>query len=200
MTLELDFRSQASEISHEVFALYYFNFRQLFWLQAYDHLRTIFGVGRMGKKEVGTMVFCVFVVNSVLAKPHSDLGKAGMEHIDSNGDGKLSLEEFQNKNLGPFYRLDEDGDGLIYWHELQAHYMKVKEKMRKKFDRADANGDGLVSGDEIVAAQTREFNRMDRNGDNSLSRREFIYAHKRRLSHVRENKRESYDARDKKLL
>jgi hypothetical protein len=26
-------------------------------------------------KEIGTMVFCIFVVNSVLAKPLGDLGK-----------------------------------------------------------------------------------------------------------------------------
>jgi len=154
----------------------------------------------MGLKEVGTMVFCVFVINTVMAKPQSDLGKAGMKHIDSNDDGKLSLEEFQNKNPGPFDRLDEDGDGSIYWHELEAHHMEVQEKMRKKFDRADANGDGLISGEEIVAAQTRAFNRMDRNGDNFLSRRELIYAHKKRLSHMRENKREGSDALDKKLL
>ena len=150
-------------------------------------------------KEIGTMVFCIFVVNSVLAKPLGDLGKAGMKHIDVNGDGKISFEEFQNKNSGPFDRLDEDGDGSIYYHELESYHMKMQEKMREKFDQADANGDRLISGDEVVAAQSRVFRRMDRNGDNLLSRRELIYAHKRRMNFMLRNKIESSDARDEDI-
>lgn len=49
-------------------------------------------------------------------------------------------------------------------------------KMRKRFEKIDKNGDGLLSKDEMIQAHRDRidnlFMKFDKNGDNKLSRKE----------------------------
>ena len=49
-------------------------------------------------------------------------------------------------------------------------------KMRRRFERIDKNGDGLLSKDEMMSAQSyridKIFMKFDKNGDSKLSKKE----------------------------
>ena len=49
-------------------------------------------------------------------------------------------------------------------------------KMRKHFEKVDKNGDGLLSKDEMMSAQSERIDKIfinfDKNGDNKLSKKE----------------------------
>ena len=49
-------------------------------------------------------------------------------------------------------------------------------KMRERFQKIDTNGDGLLSKDEMMSAQSERldkiFMKFDKNGDNKLSKKE----------------------------
>ena len=49
-------------------------------------------------------------------------------------------------------------------------------KMRKRFERIDTNGDGLLSKDEMMSAHSDRIDKMfikfDKNGDSKLSKKE----------------------------
>lgn len=49
-------------------------------------------------------------------------------------------------------------------------------KMRERFQKIDTNGDGLLSKDEMMSAQSERidkiFKKFDKNGDNKLSKKE----------------------------
>ncbi len=51
-------------------------------------------------------------------------GKCGLEHLDSDGDGRVSRDEFQaaGKPMAMFDRIDTDGDGYLSAEELRVHH------------------------------------------------------------------------------
>ena len=121
------------------------------------------------------------LLGTTMAAGAKPFGKRGIERIDANGDGQVSLEEFQDHDRGPFARLDADGDGTVSQSELEAHQIEMQarheemqEKMREHFDTADANNDGFVTREE---ARNAAFNRIDTNGDGLLTSDELKAAH-----------------------
>lgn len=112
------------------------------------------------------------------------LGQALVERWDTDGNGSLSIGEFGGKTAA-FERFDRDGDGALTVGELDAGIAQmrrgqqlqaaVQEAMRlrdadhdglltraesgfntEQFDAVDADGDGLVSHDEMLAAYRRQ--------------------------------------------
>ncbi len=84
-----------------------------------------FAIGTMALASLGTLAN---------AEPHEG-GKGhkarGAEHfakMDTDGDGKISLEEHQAASQDRFSKLDADGDGFVTHEEMKAK----KEAMREK--------------------------------------------------------------------
>jgi Ca2+-binding EF-hand superfamily protein len=121
-----------------------------------------------------------------------------MPNPDSNGDGKVSLAEFQQSHADQMMKLDTNKDGKITEAEFmarpgmkghdgppptKAEGQKDKdrpmrhERMEKKrgerqgmmFDMLDANDDGALAKAEIERMTAKRFKRMDKNSDNVLS-------------------------------
>lgn len=76
-------------------------------------------------------------------KPEFRDGRGGgmLQRLDTDGDGLLSLQEFQAPNDARFASLDADGDGSISAEEFKARHMA-------RFSALDANGDGVIDADE----------------------------------------------------
>ena len=106
-------------------------------------------------------------------------GKKMLERLDSDGDGLVSLAEFQQKE-SRFMAMDADEDGGVSREEMQAHIAAKSEeraarkakrraakaaRMEEKFGAADADGNGLVTAEE---AHLAAFNRLDANGDGHI--------------------------------
>ena len=124
---------------------------------------------------------------AVMAAPvHADEEgkKSGKGKFDTDGDGKISLEEFKFKDKGILKKMDADGDGTVTASELAesqaAMEARVQEgvtrrmnRMKKlteeKFAEMDSNDDGSVTADELKA---HAFSQMDKDNDGFLSRKE----------------------------
>lgn len=122
-----------------------------------------------------------------------------MPKPDTNGDGKVTLAEFQQSHADQMMKLDANKDGKITDAEFKARPgmmghdgppppptadgQKDKdrpmrhERMDKKhgerqgmmFDMLDANDDGAVAKAELDRMTAKRFKRMDKNSDNVLT-------------------------------
>jgi Ca2+-binding EF-hand superfamily protein len=65
-------------------------------------------------------------------------------------------------------------------------------KVRKRFEKVDKNGDGLLSKEEMIAAHRDRldnlFKNFDKNGDNKLSRKELRAVKKEMKKRINNNK------------
>lgn len=79
-------------------------------------------------------------------------GMMGPARFDANGDGEVTLEEFNAGHANMFEKMDTNGDGMISLDEFNAAHEKMFEMM-------DTNGDGVLSGDELRPAGKMRGNR-----------------------------------------
>ena len=128
---------------------------------------------------------------AVMAAPvHADEEgkKSGKGKFDTDGDGKISLEEFKFKDKGILKKMDADGDGTVTAGELadsQAamearvqegvtrRMNRMKKMTEEKFAEMDSNDDGSVTADELKA---HAFSQMDKDSDGFLSRKELRHS------------------------
>lgn len=88
--------------------------------------------------------------------------KKRFKHKDLDGNGWLSLEEFQGEGLG-----GEDEDPNV---ELDANDLKELEGIRaRRFERLDRDGNGVLSEDEILADDRERHVWMDMNEDGRVT-------------------------------
>jgi Ca2+-binding EF-hand superfamily protein len=81
----------------------------------------------------------------------------------------LTLAHGQGQGKKGLLRFDRDGNGVVTLDEMRTGALE-------RFDRMDANKDGRLTLDEIVAAETeraaKRFAEMDKNHDGKLERAE----------------------------
>jgi Ca2+-binding EF-hand superfamily protein len=117
-----------------------------------------------------------------------------LKPYDVDGDGRLSREEWKafveaNKPDRPTNPWDTNGDGKLSPDEIQAAREAIRKEIEDRclmrFDEADTDDDGLLSGEEFLATLPAEvtperarnvFNRIDTDDDGSVSKEEFLKA------------------------
>lgn len=100
-----------------------------------------------------------------LAAPAWAQGRGGdmLAAMDANGDGAVTRAEAQAARDTMFTRMDADGDGFISQAERAA--MREETARRRQRGNADANGDGRVSRSEFMGQPFRGFDMADANND-----------------------------------
>jgi hypothetical protein len=95
---------------------------------------------------------------------------------DSNGDGALSVAEFESVLLDRIMAYsDADGDGALSYAEWSTNYASAD---REKFRAADVNGDGKLDRDEAEATTKTSplwqklMAKIDLDGDGKISEAE----------------------------
>ncbi len=82
---------------------------------------------------------------------------AYLQRMDSDGDGRVSPDEYLQWMLYAFDKMDRNGDGVLQADEQPGGRGKPisREEQRQvilaRFARQDANGDGYLSARELMA-------------------------------------------------
>lgn len=97
--------------------------------------------------------------------------------LDLDGDGKVSLEEWEAYGDDLFAAIDADGDGALSEAEVATSYAVLDvdgdgllEREELDFETLDTDGDGAVSPEEWQGALV--FGSLDDDGDGAVSRAE----------------------------
>jgi Ca2+-binding EF-hand superfamily protein len=106
--------------------------------------------------------------------------KRALEEMDANGDGRITEDEWTGPV--PFARLDRNGDGALTQEDIpdrrQGGRNRDPQVLRRRFDEMDRDGNGILSGDEVLWPDM--LTRLDADGDGGISFDEFQEAMKRR--------------------
>ena len=94
-----------------------------------------------------------------------------MEKVDADGDRAVTQDEVDAFRAGVVAEADVSGDGNISLDEFETIYLKMtRERMVDRFQKLDADGDGVVTQTEMDKQFGDIVARMDRNDDGKLDR------------------------------
>ena len=101
-------------------------------------------------------------------------GGAGLfETFDANDDGTLTQAEIDEVRQSRLAEFDQNGDGNLSLDEYQALWMDaMRERMVDRFQAHDDDGDGIVTAAEFAEPFDRIVSRLDRDDDGELTRDE----------------------------
>jgi NAD(P)H-dependent flavin oxidoreductase YrpB (nitropropane dioxygenase family) len=102
-----------------------------------------------------------------------------MEQIDANQDDKLTQAEIDEAIRSRLASADMDGDGKLNLDEFQPILIEImRPKIVDGFQFLDANGDAVITLEEIDRPMSRVVSRLDRNDDGELTSDELRKRHR----------------------
>jgi Ca2+-binding EF-hand superfamily protein len=106
------------------------------------------------------------------AGAHAGFYQHMLQKMDSNGDGRISLDEYLAASGTRFKSMDSQNKGSIDTADIassKAAIERIDHRANAWVKRLDAAGNGYVTLDEFVAAAQKRFARLDKNGDGKLT-------------------------------
>ena len=106
------------------------------------------------------------------APPHPSRFQHQLEKMDTNGDGRISLNEYLAAATAHFDSIDTQHKGSIDATQLAdspAATGRIQHRADSILKHLDKAGNGYVTQDEFLAAAKKRFARKDRNGDGKLT-------------------------------
>lgn len=92
------------------------------------------------------------------------------EQFDANQDGRLTQAEIDQVRQSRLAEFDQDGDGSLSLEEYQALWMDaMRERMVDRFQAHDDDGDGMITAEEFGQPFDRMVSRFDQNGDGEVT-------------------------------
>jgi Ca2+-binding EF-hand superfamily protein len=95
-----------------------------------------------------------------------------LEKMDTNGDGRISLDEYLAAATARFKGIDAQNKGSIDAADIASSPETVKRDQHMAqfmIKRLDTAGQGYVTQDEFLAAAKKRFARLDKEGDGRLT-------------------------------
>jgi len=91
--------------------------------------------------------------------------------FDGNSDGAVTQTEIDQARMARLVSFDTDGDGSLSLKEYESLWLDAaREHMVDRFQNLDADGDGVLTKAEFSGPFSGMVKFMDRNGDGALSR------------------------------
>jgi Ca2+-binding EF-hand superfamily protein len=101
---------------------------------------------------------------------HSGGAMRLFEQFDANQDGRLTQAEIDQVRQSRLAEFDQDGDGSLSLEEYQALWVDaMRERMVDRFQAHDDDGDGMVTAEEFGEPFDRMVSRFDQNGDGEVT-------------------------------
>lgn len=101
--------------------------------------------------------------------------------LDTDGDGRVSLDEIKAEQQRLISAADVDDDGMLSVEEFRRRgRLFMRLRATTLFDLMDANGDEMLTAEEIAAPSERWLARYDANGDGGLDADEVLSRRGRR--------------------
>lgn len=106
---------------------------------------------------------CALLALGIASAASAQVTRTGeyLQHMDADGDGRVSLAEYQAWMSYAFDRMDRNGDGVLSADELpggkgrpvtRAEHLA---KLAATFNRQDTNKDGFLDARELAAPPQR---------------------------------------------
>ena len=106
------------------------------------------------------------------AGAHAGIYQHMLQKMDSNGDGRISLDEYLAASSARFKSMDSQNKGSIDAADIassKAAIERIDHRANALVKLLDTAGNGYVTQDEFVAAAQKRFARLDKNGDGKLT-------------------------------
>ncbi len=130
----------------------------------------------MKKPLLISIVFLTLPLSvSLLSAAPSDRPGPGMmlQHLDSDGDGQITKEEFDTGRGERFNSIDTDSNGSLSIGEMDQMREAKREKMRQsRFERMDQDNSGAVTEEEFNIHGLDMFSGMDADQNGVVSQSE----------------------------
>ena len=92
-----------------------------------------------------------------------------MEITDLDGDDRIDIEEYRHRITDVYFFLDADKDGKLTVVEIQRSMPDIDPAV---IDKADVNGDAIITIYEFRYVLYKDFDEIDKNQDGSLDEQE----------------------------
>ena len=131
---------------------------------------------------VATILPAMSIAQSMGDGARGDRERPTFETLDTDGDGTVTVAEFQARGAAHFGEADTNGDGVLSAEELTAAATaraaeRAVENVTKMIEWRDTDGDGALSQAEMAGNNgQRMFDRLDADGDGAISAEEFEQA------------------------
>lgn len=100
-------------------------------------------------------------------------GPGFLERLDTDGDGRVMQAEIDQMRRDRLAQFDQNGDGELTLEEYQALWLSLmRERMVDSFQALDDDGDAAVTAEEYTEPFSRMVSRLDRDGDGELTAEE----------------------------
>lgn len=102
-----------------------------------------------------------------------------VEQFDTNADQRLTIEEIDGGIQSRLAKADVNGDGNLSLEEFQPLLVEImRPKIVDGFQFLDADGDAVITADELQRPVNRIVSHLDRNEDGELSSEEIMKRHR----------------------
>jgi Ca2+-binding EF-hand superfamily protein len=103
---------------------------------------------------------------------HPSLFQHMLQKMDTNGDGRITLDEYLAAANAHFKSIDSQHKGSVDAADIASSpeaTARIDQRAQSMVKRLDTTGNGFVTQDEFVAAAQQRFARLDKNADGKLT-------------------------------